>query len=276
MTDILLTITEQIVTCNITSGPDTITGSITVSSAPTADKSAVSITVSQTGHALSVGNVLRRGSGSYVKALADSAENAEVIGIVSYVYGVNSFELTLDGYVSGLSGLTERAVYFLSDTVAGALTTTVPVTQLHVIKPLLSAVSTTAGMFENMRGIEVPSNTAGADAIYQVGHTLAQGDCIRYNGSSYVGALADTENNAQIIGMVSAVYDADNFAIVMVGKVSFLSGLTPGSIYYLSPTLTGKMTLTQPSTSGQVEKPILIATTTTAGYFVNMRGTVIP
>ena len=52
--------------------------------------------ISLTSHGFSVGDVLRwnNGSPSYVRAQADSAANAEVLGIVSATTDVHTFELT--------------------------------------------------------------------------------------------------------------------------------------------------------------------------------------
>ena len=108
--------------------------------------------ITQASHGFSVGQALKFAGGVYALAQADSAANAEVIGIVSAVAGVNDFTLLMEGYVSGLSGLTANTMYFLSASSAGALTATEPSTVGQVSKPLLFAVSTTAGVFNNMRG----------------------------------------------------------------------------------------------------------------------------
>jgi len=51
--------------------------------------------------------------------------------------------------------------------------------------------------------------------------------------------------------------------------------LTAGATYYLDPDTAGALTATEPSTPGDVSKPVLIATGTTDGIFVNLRGTVV-
>jgi len=110
--------------------------------------------VSQIGHSFLLGDVLRYDSGTslYVKAKADTTDNAEVIGIVSNVLNANSFTLLNCGYVTGLAGLVAGSTYFLSDATAGLLTLTEPITEDHVSKPLLIAESATTGYFFNMRG----------------------------------------------------------------------------------------------------------------------------
>lgn len=114
--------------------------------------SANTLNIAQTSHGFSVGNVLKRTSGSYALAQADSSADAEVAGIVSVVIDSNNFTLLTDGYITGLSGLTDATVYFLSDSSAGALSATEPTTTGHVSKPLLIADSATSGWFFNFRG----------------------------------------------------------------------------------------------------------------------------
>lgn len=82
-----------------------------------------------------------------------------MFGIVIEVVDSDNFVLLTNGYVTGLSGLTAGEVHFLSDTTAGALTTTEPTTATHVSKPLLLADSTTSGYFYNFRGNVIDGGT---------------------------------------------------------------------------------------------------------------------
>ena len=107
--------------------------------------------INQAGHGFAVGDVLYF-STIYQKALANDDDTAEVVGIVSAVADVDNFTLLTDGYIDTLSGLTTNRVYFLSSTNAGQLTLTEPVGTDQVSKPLLTAISATAGYFSNMRG----------------------------------------------------------------------------------------------------------------------------
>jgi len=108
--------------------------------------------------------------------------------------------------------------------------------------------------------------------INQVSHGLSVGDVIYYNGTSYAKAKADAEATAEVVGIVSAVAGVDDFTICMGGYVSGLSGLTAGTVYYLSDDTAGTLTTIEPVTEGSISKPILIAVSTTSGYFYNMRG----
>jgi hypothetical protein len=113
------------------------------------------------------------------------------------------------------------------------------------------------------------------DDITQTSHGFAVQDIVRFNGTSWVKAKADTTQDAEVVGIVSAVADANHFTIVYEGYVSGLSGLTAGTTYFLSDATAGLLTSTEPSSIGSISKPLLIATTTTAGYFFNWRGIVV-
>lgn len=117
-----------------------------------------------------------------------------------------------------------------------------------------------------------PDNTYG---IAQAAHGLAVGNVVRYSGTTYVKALADTPANAEVVGVVVAVPDANNFTLLVLGQVTGLSGLTAGTTYFLSDATAGLLTATEPTTAGHVSKPLGVAISTTALYFYNMRGAVI-
>jgi len=117
---------------------------------------------------------------------------------------------------------------------------------------------------------------AGTSAtITQASHGLAVGNLVRLNGSTYQKAQADSAANAEIVGIVSAVADANTFTLTTGGKVTGLSGLTAGTVYFLSAGTAGALTATEPSTIGQVSKPVLVADSTTSGWFFNFRGLVV-
>ncbi len=129
-------------------------------------------------------------------------------------------------------------------------------------------------------GVTGPTGPGGGSTfeIAQTAHGFAVGDVVRRStagGGTYVKAQADTEANAEVVGMASAVADANNFSLITNGLVTGLSGLTDAAIYYLSPATAGAVTATETTTVGQVSKPVLLARGTTSGYFFNMRGIVV-
>jgi hypothetical protein len=75
--------------------------------------------VTQASHGFVLGDVLYLNGSTYAKAIASAANTAEVVGVVSRVIDASTFEMTLSGEISGLSGLTPGEVYFLSAATAG-------------------------------------------------------------------------------------------------------------------------------------------------------------
>lgn len=108
--------------------------------------------------------------------------------------------------------------------------------------------------------------------VAQVGHGFSVGDWVYLNGTTYTAAQANAANTAEVVGVVSAVADADNFTLQMAGRVTGLSGLTAGDVYFLSESSAGDITSTEPTGSSNISKPVLVADTTTSGYIVNYRG----
>lgn len=111
--------------------------------------------------------------------------------------------------------------------------------------------------------------------ITQASHGFVAGDVLRLSGTTYVKAQANSEANAEAVGIVSASVTSGIFRLVTHGKISGLTGLTAGTVYFLSQSSAGALTATEPTTVGQVSKPVLIADTTTSGWIFNMRGFII-
>jgi hypothetical protein len=115
--------------------------------------------VNQLTHGLAVGDWVRHSGAAYVKAQADSAANAEVVGVVSASSGVDDFTLMTGGYIDTLVGMAAGTVYFLDPSTAGAMTATEPSTTGQVSKPLMVGVSGTEGVLLTMRGILIGSQS---------------------------------------------------------------------------------------------------------------------
>ncbi|RLG44246.1 MAG: hypothetical protein DRN81_04955 [Thermoproteota archaeon] len=107
--------------------------------------------------------------------------------------------------------------------------------------------------------------------VTQSAHGFAVGDVIKISSGEYAKAQADSEANAQVVGIVSVVPDVDNFTVTTSGYISGLSGLTANSVHYLDPDTAGAMTTTEPTDTGDRSKPVLIAISTTAGYVMQLR-----
>lgn len=79
--------------------------------------------VRQTSHGLAVMDVVRHNGTAWVKSDSSAAATAVVGGLVVAAISPSLFVLATGGYVTGLSGLTPGAVYYLGGT-AGTLSTT--------------------------------------------------------------------------------------------------------------------------------------------------------
>jgi len=115
-------------------------------------------TVTQAAHGFTVGQVIRMQGGIWVLAQANTASNAEAIGVVDEIINVNTFVVVTHGVTNKLSGLTQDTVYYLDTTTPGLLTTTVTSTVGQIAKPILYAKSTTEVYIYDRIGIEVAAN----------------------------------------------------------------------------------------------------------------------
>ena len=108
--------------------------------------------------------------GSYVKASNSSTEVAEALGIISKInYGGNSAAslMTISGYIDlSASGQTfsPGMVYFLGFN-PGSMTDTPPLSVNSVRKPIMVAVTPTAGIVQNYVGLVVTTNTDTGTSI---------------------------------------------------------------------------------------------------------------
>jgi hypothetical protein len=135
-------------------------------------------------------------------------------------------------------------------------------------------------------------NGANRKRVNQVGHGFPFGAVVRkeFNSSNYVLAQADSKTNAEVVGIVSRVVNADYFDITFFGEVvapaagawadSLVSGqgatLSAGDAYFLSPTQPGKLTINPPQAPGQIRKPLLVGLSDTSGLVTNYIGHEIP
>lgn len=113
--------------------------------------------------------------------------------------------------------------------------------------------------------------------VQQVAHGFQVGHVVRFNGTSFLKAQADNELHAEVVGMVSFVYDADRFAITQTGFVSNITTgpYVAGQLQYLSNFVAGELFFVKPTAVGEVELPCFIPYTTTSGYFFASVGTLI-
>lgn len=117
--------------------------------------------------------------------------------------------------------------------------------------------------------------------VEQTSHGLSVGDVIRASGSgnTYTTAQADNSVNAEVVGIVTDVPDANNFTYTFGGIISSSAVVPTGSLgdaLYLSPTTPGDITTTEPTAEGEIIKPIgIILDSNQKMLYVNMRGSEI-
>lgn len=108
--------------------------------------------------------------------------------------------------------------------------------------------------------------------VTQAAHGFIVGNVLRLNLAVYVLAQADNVADAEAIGIVVGVIDVNNFILQFGGYVTGLAGLIAGTVYFLSTGVAGALTATRTVVPGTVVKPLLVADTTTSGFWVNQLG----
>jgi len=117
------------------------------------------------------------------------------------------------------------------------------------------------------------------ESISQTGHGFTVGDVLRWNTATntYVKAQGDTAVNAEVVGVVNALEDANSFQLTYSGyiEVPAVSGASY-PVLFLSGSTAGELSATPPSFIGSVVKPVLTRSTNGSGHIVvNYLGTQI-
>lgn len=270
---------------------------------------AVTAVITQPGHGLIVGNWVRiNNAGLYVRGLATTPENSDVIGVVIAVSADgNQFTLQQSGYITTtqavVSALVPGDAYYLTDNAGapGTMTNVDVLVDGEVSRPVFYADSATSGWVLPYRGIIVDGgpNTnngggggGGTDSnittVTQNGHGFIVGDVIRQDPANiglmqpvYVKALGDTLPNSRAVGVVIQVINANSFRVQFSGynlQTGTTGGITvddlgaplaTGTTYFLSPTTPGKVTAIEPFVAGQSSKPMYVSEQTTGTTGVN-------
>lgn len=123
------------------------------------------------------------------------------------------------------------------------------------------------------------AGTGGGGTVLQVSAStasLAVGDVMYLSGTTFTQAKADAANTAEVVGVISKIIDVSSYELTLAGAVSKAGwGLTPGGVYFLSPSTAGALTLTEPSTLGQVSVPVGVAQNSSTLLVAPKRGSVV-
>jgi len=228
-----------------------------------------------------VGELLRiyndAGTGKYERAIASSFTDAQSVVMVVEINvdgDPDKFVVQSEGWVDVLSGRTIETLYYLSPTVAGAMTTTRPTDPSYYIKPIFVAISASSGWLLEQQQLPVSvADSQNIKTVTQVAHGFAVKDVVRVAnaGTTYIKAIATSIQNATTAGIVIKVIDADNFVIQQSGETSLITGMTAGQRYWLSATTAGLLTATEPTTAGQVSKLMYVARLAAQGQIQEQR-----
>lgn len=217
-------------------GPVSFTNTVSFSSNPSIN--AVTVSVSPKLAGITIGNVVRVTDSGLTLSKADSAENAEVLGIVvggdatshtvatSGLVNNSTFANTISNLLGVAGGtLSLGCAYFLRADVGGGITTIEPNTYGQVSKPVLLGVTGSAGAILPYRGIMIDGISAGITAeldnkiIIQVEYGYS------YNGpaSDYFAPL----NKGDVLVYVGASTDIDWLTLLnlSVGAIKLLGKL---------------------------------------------------
>ena len=217
-------------------------------------------TVTQAAHGFVVGDIIYLSGSTYTDALANAATTAEVVGICSKVIGVNSFELTLSGLVTGVTSpasLTPGAVYFLSDATPALMTVTEPTVIGSVSVPLGVAVTSTSIYFAPKRGMVVGGANARTQITLPNNATQTVQDVSLYDAGSLEGWVyidATTDVRFYVRAPFSKYGAAANYYI----SPSFV-GDTPPAGFTMTVTAAGLIQVTMPNVSGYASAVINFA-----------------
>lgn len=145
--------------------------------------------------------------------------------------------------------------------------------------PIVQPTGSILAALSNLGLVGSPTLLSTSYNVAQTAHGFSVGNIIRMTATAntYAKSQADSASDAEVVGYVTVVTDANNFTYVTEGIVT--TGVptnTAGTVYFLDPSSAGAVTATGPTTSGQVNKPLLtIIQSATLAYFHNYRGTVI-
>jgi len=127
--------------------------------------------------------------------------------------------------------------------------------------------------------------TGAIKEINQTAHGFTLGQVVRIDKVTpfgYILAQADSLDNAEAVGVVGSIIDANNFQITLRGCMELttgewdavtgdVGGLLPGGVYFLDKNIAGRLTTNDPA-GGDISKTMFIAIDTTSVIVMNYVG----
>jgi hypothetical protein len=205
--------------------------------------------VTQNSHGFAVGDVLYLNGATYTKARADAANTAEVVGMVSRYIDANTFEITLSGEVSQLTGpLTAGEVYFLSPSTAGATTATEPSVVGQVSLPVGIASGTTTMYVQPKRGVLVGATNVRTQIALAASATTTVQNVSSYDAGELSGSVI-INATASLRFFVAAQFSRNGAGTNY--NVSYqASGDVPPVGFQVTITSAGLLQIVMPSVAG--------------------------
>lgn len=156
------------------------------------------------------------------------------------------------------------------DVSAGAGATSATVVGIQTI-PVASTTPTDQNVLQYSlaTGGYAPSIPTLSVAVNQVAHGFSTQQVVYFNGT--VWALAQADASSTLGLAVVAVVDVDNFIAYLAGQVTGLSGLTAGQYYFVSDSVAGSLTTTEPTAQTSYSNPLLFALSATSGIVLPFR-----
>ena len=235
------------------------------------------------------------GSGVISVSSVTSTELGYLSGVTSAIQTQINGKQATGNYITALTGdVTASGPGSVSATIANDAVTYAKMQNVSAASKLLGRGSAggsgdveeiTLGSGLSMSGTTLSATGGGGSGEYtafnvaQTAHGLAVGDVVRSSGTAgqFTKAQANSAANAEVVGIVTAVADANNFTVTTEGYITTgVPTATAGTVFFLSPTTAGALTSTEPSTAGQVSMPLLIViTSATTAFFTVKRGLVV-
>ena len=162
------------------------------------------------------GQAIYRASGSFALAQANSNTTSDILGVVQSATSTQ-FTIVANGYITGLTGLTDSYQYYLSDTTPGALTTNPPSATGSVIKPVLIAIGSTAGVVVEYPGAIIGTNAGTSGYVAKWTSGSSQGNSIIQDNGTTVTVTGNLSATGNITVNGSGIFSKGVVASLIFG-----------------------------------------------------------